>query len=84
MNLQNLWTRKAEKQGAAPISFCNDVDDEVIPSIGPNFCYLEASYKLLSSTHLSFVRNDYSGCLLILPNFNIVRLMLGSHQMTFW
>ncbi|KAF8811174.1 SET domain-containing protein [Phlegmacium glaucopus] len=45
MKLQNLWTTKAEKQGAAPISFYNNVDDEAIPPIGPNFCYLEASYK---------------------------------------
>ena len=46
MELQNLWSRKAEKSGAAPISFCNDVDDEAIPPIGFNFCYLEANYKL--------------------------------------
>ena len=46
MELQNNWSRKAEKWGAAPISFCNDVDDEAIPPISPNFCYLEANYKL--------------------------------------
>ena len=50
MELQNLWSSKAEKRGAAPISFCNDVDDEAVPPISPNFCYLEANYKLLSST----------------------------------
>ena len=56
MELQNLWSRKAEKWGAAPISFCNDIDDEAIPPISPNFCYLEANYKLLSSTiYLFFV-----------------------------
>ena len=54
MELQNLWSSKAEKQGAAPISFRNDVDDEAIPPISPNFCYLEANYKLLSF-QLSFL-----------------------------
>ena len=48
MELQDLWTSKAKKWGAASISFCNDIDDEAIPPISPNFCYLEASYKLLS------------------------------------
>ena len=48
MQLQNLWTSKAEQRGAAPIFFRNDIDDEAIPSIGLNFCYLEDSYKLLS------------------------------------
>jgi [histone H3]-lysine9 N-trimethyltransferase SUV39H len=55
MQLQNLWTGKAEQRGAAPISFCNDIDDEAIPSIGPNFCYLEDSYKLLSLKNNIFV-----------------------------
>ena len=59
MELQNLWSSKAEKRGAAPISFCNDVDDEAVPPISPNFCYLEANYKLLSST-ISSLSNDFS------------------------
>lgn len=49
MQLQNSWNRKAEKRGAALISFFNDIDDEAIPPISPNFRYLEASYELLGS-----------------------------------
>ena len=59
IELQNIWSGKAEKRGAAPISFCNDIDDEAIPPISPNFCYLEASYKLLSSAFFSLC-NDLS------------------------
>ena len=55
MELQILWSSEAEKCGAAPISFCNDIDDEAIPPVSPNFCYLEARYKLLSSSIYLFL-----------------------------
>lgn len=73
MQLQHLWTSKAKQWSAASISFRNDIDDEAIPSISPNFCYLEASYQLLSSTiHLLSV-NDFSEYSFILHSAHGVR-----------
>jgi [histone H3]-lysine9 N-trimethyltransferase SUV39H len=46
MNLQLLWSGEAQKRGAAPISFFNEIDDEAIPPMDPNFSYLEANYQL--------------------------------------
>jgi hypothetical protein len=75
MQLQTLWNMKAAKQGAAQISFINDIDDEAIPPISSNFCYLEAGYKLLSSMIF------YVMISLTFPY--VVRLALGNHQTIF-
>ncbi len=44
MELSIAWTQIARSSGAAPIVFVNDEDDEEIPSLGPNFQYLEKGY----------------------------------------
>ncbi|KAF9450842.1 SET domain-containing protein [Macrolepiota fuliginosa MF-IS2] len=38
------WSRIAQSQGAAAISFVNDVDDEDTPPLVPDFKYLERGY----------------------------------------
>ncbi|KAF8525128.1 SET domain-containing protein, partial [Hysterangium stoloniferum] len=43
--LERLWSTRAGEEGAAPIFFVNDVNDEEIPMLDPKkFIYLESQY----------------------------------------
>ena len=46
LKIQNEWTQFAAREGAAPIHFINDVDDEPVPKLGREFRYLESKYQL--------------------------------------
>ncbi|TFK34651.1 hypothetical protein BDQ12DRAFT_689322 [Crucibulum laeve] len=42
--LQRQWTAAARADGAAPIYFVNEVDDEEVPPQLVDFCYMESKY----------------------------------------
>jgi histone-lysine N-methyltransferase SUV39H len=44
LKLSNEWTELARATGAAPIHFINNIDDEEIPTIVPDFQYIEKGY----------------------------------------
>ncbi|KAH9482286.1 Histone-lysine N-methyltransferase, H3 lysine-9 specific [Psilocybe cubensis] len=45
LELEKAWNIEAQRMGAAPIYFVNDIDDEPIPSVDPHFRYIEKSYE---------------------------------------
>ncbi|KAI1786294.1 SET domain-containing protein [Ganoderma leucocontextum] len=51
MALEKKWTQSMD--GAAPVTFVNDVTQESIPSLVPNFQYLERHYVYADGTRMS-------------------------------
>ncbi|KXN89026.1 Histone-lysine N-methyltransferase, H3 lysine-9 specific [Leucoagaricus sp. SymC.cos] len=50
IKLSTQWARIAQLAGAAPISFVNEVDNEEIPPLVPDFQYIEKGYKYHKGT----------------------------------
>ncbi|KAF9013508.1 hypothetical protein BDQ17DRAFT_1343558 [Cyathus striatus] len=42
--VQNEWNKITRRCSAAPVSFVNDIDNEDLPSLSPNFHYIENQY----------------------------------------
>lgn len=44
--LQQAWTAEARSAGAASVYLVNDIDDEILPDLDPDFRYIEKTYQL--------------------------------------